>query len=157
MTTTKASPATDLNAQLAAIAELQPPGRLGPLVKAAREFSPEAFHTALPSTQMGPEGPVLVRVALVSDSYLVDLHLTTADLEFDFTLLRAVKNYRVALGEVTIKVNEQDRRYQTARIQLMYGATSVPLVAELTYVGMDRAQWLDQMKAGLPVKTVLSG
>ncbi len=70
---------------------------------------------------MGPEGPILVRVALVSDSYLVDLHLAAADLEFDFTPLRAVKNYRVTLGEATVKVNEQDRRYQTARIQLMYG------------------------------------
>jgi len=52
---------------------------------------------------------------------------------------------------------QQDRRYQTARIQLMYGATTVPLMAEFTYVGMDRAQWLDQVKAGLPVKTVLPG
>ena len=39
----------------------------------------------------------------------------------------------------------------------MYGATTVPLMAEFTYVGMDRAQWLDQVKAGLPVKTVLPG
>ena len=27
-------------------------------------------------------------------------------------------------------------------------------MAEFTYVGMDRAQWLDQVKAGLPVTLV---
>src|SRR5713101_8248800 len=125
MSTTKASPAADLKAQLDAIAALQPSGRLDALVRWAREFSPEEFHAALPSTQMGPEGPVLVRVTLVTDSYLIDLHLGGPDLEFDFAL-RNVQNYRVALGEVTVKVKEEERRYQTARIDLLY-ISSMPL------------------------------
>jgi len=155
MTETKAQVVTDIKMQLAAIAALQPSARLETLVKVASEFSPEEFSAALPSIQMGPEGPILARVMLVSESYLVDLHLTSADLEFDFALRSAVKNYRVALGEVTVKVKEEDRNYQTARINLLYLA-SLPLHAELTYVGTDRAAWLAQVKEALPVQSLLS-
>src|SRR6266571_3673704 len=71
---------TDFKAQLTAIFDLQPGTRLGALVKEATAFSPEEFRAALPSWQMGPDGPVLVRVTLVSESYIVDLHLASGDL-----------------------------------------------------------------------------
>ncbi len=145
---------TDFKAQLTAIFDLQPGTRLGALVKEATAFSPEEFRAALPSWQMGPDGPVLVRVTLVSESYIVDLHLASADLDFDFAL-RKVHNYRVVLGEVTVKVKEEERRYQTARVTLLY-LGGMPLQGELTYVGTDRATWLAQVKAALPVASVLS-
>ena len=146
---------TDIKTQLAAIAALQPAGRLEAVFKAARDFSPEEFRAALPSTQMGPEGPVLVRVTLVSDSYLVDLHLAAPDLTFDFALRAGIGNYRVALGEVSVKVKEEERRFQTARIVLYYLA-GAPIHTELTYVGMERAAWLDQVREAIPVASLLT-
>ena len=147
---------TDIKAQLAAIAALQPASRLEAVLKVAREFSPEEFRAALPSTQMGPEGPVLVRVTLVSESYLVDLHLTDPELSFDFVLRTGIGNYRVALGEVTVKVKEEEElRFQTARIDLMYLSGS-PIHTELTYVGMERAAWLNEVREAIPVASLLS-
>src|SRR6266571_3814611 len=144
---------TDIKAQLAAIHALQPSARFEALFRAVREFSPEEFRAALPSTQMGPEGPVLVRVLPISDSYFIDLHLGSPDLEFDFAL-RKVHNYRVSLGEVTVKLKEEERRYQTAQIQLLYLA-GVSMQVVLTYVGLDRATWLAQVREAIPIKAVL--
>lgn len=125
------------------------------------------------SYSMGADGPYLSSAFIVTKEFLIEIHLSSADLEFDLARADLLSNYRVKLGEQALndststqvlddeaadKPEEGERqtnsseKIQFAQIQLAHGGG---LVSMLSYFGEDQVNWLEFVLQTYPVSNLL--
>jgi hypothetical protein len=130
------------------------------LVEATRlpiKFCPEPIKAILPSLVIGPDGPTLESLVLVSENFICEVRIGAPSQEFDFVAKKMIKNYRFSIREHEIQGQNQVKRvYQIAVVTLLHGfAMPSRFQTEIRYAGEDRDSWIKSVIDAVPLPSLL--
>ena len=133
------------------------PEELKRRVDVAIHFSPESFHSALPSIALSNDGQTLQSLLLISDNYLCEVQfqligdgITSV---FDFAFRKSIRNYRIELWKQNVKEGEVVKAsFDVAKVTLVH---DLRLTTTLNYAGNERDEWLRDVTTTLPIATLI--
>jgi hypothetical protein len=145
-----------LDKQLEELYEYIPASALASRLEAPLKYSPETFHSALPSLRLGGDGVVLASVILVSRHLLCEVHIDTGALfEFDYVDTATITNCRVVFSERLLPVSEgKFRSLEGATVSFVHDVGTA-FQTDVLYVGDNRSAWADRVFSVIPISYVL--
>jgi hypothetical protein len=118
------------------------------------KFSGQEAEFVIPSIALGPEGPRIVSLVLLTKEYLSEIRLDVPGMYFDYAYLLSIENIRFALNEQKIeRQGELPLLYSTAQVVLTHRFNTNTV---LTYAGRNRDAWLDHLRRALPLSLLVS-
>lgn len=145
----------DLQRELARLEQYGVVEKLLDMTKFPVLYSPESFTCLVPSLAMGPDGPTLASLILVSANYLCEVRLTGNQHNFDYVAKNTIRNYRFQIWDQEIKKeNQASTVYQIADIALVHGNIGMQFQTSFRYAGNQREQWISLVLQAVPISLI---
>jgi hypothetical protein len=127
------------------------------MLEAPIAFMPETPTVVLPSLVLAGDGVVLQSLLLASERYLCEVRNGVRDLsDFDYAAKNTIGNYRITTWTHEIKEGDAVKAsFPLAKVSLVH-VTPAMQRTEISYVGDDRAGWLDEVRRAFPVSLLLA-
>ena len=143
----------NVETEIGKYSEFVEPDVLVGLLSKPMEYLEEDVVAIIPSLTIGGDGITLSSLLLVSENYICEVGIGSADsVSFDIAE-RTMCNFRVQLKTQDIIVDEQIvASYETAEIALVH---AFGMTTRLLYAGSERDAWVAEVRQVFPVELLL--
>jgi hypothetical protein len=116
----------------------------------------ERVEYAFPSIILGPDGPLLNSIFIVTASYLSEVRMHADKHEFDIVNFKSVINYKFEFWEQSISDSDESlTAYEIATITLMHNASG-NCGTQIYYAGLNRSEWVNLVVEAIPVRLLVN-
>ena len=130
-------------------AELLSVPQMASAISGAVKFAAEAPLAVVPSIQLMPDGPKIVSLFVITDSYFMEVAPDGST--FDVIDRGRVLVMRWFFGAHTVQLGgKEPALYETATLRITHGPTGT----EMHFVGPKREAWVKQVEAIFPASVV---
>jgi hypothetical protein len=115
----------------------------------------EAVEYAFPSIVLGPNGPLLNSIFILTTSYLSEVRMHADKHEFDILHLKSVTDYKFEFWEQSISGDDESTiAFQMATITLMHNVSG-NFGTQIYYAGLNRSEWVNLVLKAIPLRLLL--
>jgi hypothetical protein len=113
----------------------------------------ESVEKCFPSILLDEDGPSLNSVFIITNNYLLEVHMNEERLAFDFLKLKSISNYRFDFWDESISgANQSIISFQMATITLMHTEN---FSSSIYYAGSNRSEWVNSVLEAIPMTLLL--
>lgn len=111
---------------------------------------PEPAIDIIPSLILGPDGPTLSSLFLLTEIYLSEVRINTKEIECDYIKKDTIYNFRVKLSDTIVtRADGTTIIFQVAQVLLLHDLAAFN--SKIEYVGDDWKIWLKKIIELIPV------